>query len=269
MFRLLARRAASAVRLIFAFQCVSSRKYASSGSSIAIVSGAFARRARRASRSRNSSDVTVVARTTSRPTNAPRTATAAGVTPGIRSAWPSVSGRTCDRRWTTSRDRPGRGRRESRAGSAGARPSAHARSRSPGAAGIPRTSRRSRRWRRRTQRPPASSSNRWQPRLRRADPPGALRADAAAGWPATRSPVGDRTMRRVERPRDSARTGRCRAENRSHRSSSTRPASRPRGVSRRSALSMRSSSRCSARDVNMRYGSRQPLVMRSSTRMPM
>ena len=31
------------------------------------------------------------------------------------------------------------------------------------------------------------------------------------------------------------------------------------GVSRRSALSMRSSRRCSARDVNMRYGSRQPL----------
>ena len=31
----------------------------------------------------------------SRPTNAPRTATAAGVTPGIRSAWPRVSGRTC------------------------------------------------------------------------------------------------------------------------------------------------------------------------------
>jgi hypothetical protein len=42
--RLVRRRSSgSAVRLIFAFHCVSSRKYASSGSSIAIVSGAFAR----------------------------------------------------------------------------------------------------------------------------------------------------------------------------------------------------------------------------------
>ena len=39
------------------------------------------------------------------------------------------------------------------------------------------------------------------------------------------------------------------------------PDSRPRAVSRRSALSMRSSSRCSARDVNIRYGSRQPRVV--------
>ena len=44
---------------------------------------------------------------------------------------------------------------------------------------------------------------------------------------------------------------------------------RPRGVRRRSALSMRSSSRCSARDVNIRYGSRQPFVVRSSIRIPM
>src|SRR5258705_8734503 len=42
-----------------------------------------------------------------RPRKTPRTATAAGVMPGIREAWPSVSGRTCDRRWTASRDRPG------------------------------------------------------------------------------------------------------------------------------------------------------------------
>ena len=57
--------------------------------------------------------------------------------------------------------------------------------------------------------------------------------------------------------------------NRSHRSSSTSPASRPSAVRRRSALSMRSSSRCSARDVNMRYGSRHPRVVRSSTSVPM
>ena len=44
---------------------------------------------------------------------------------------------------------------------------------------------------------------------------------------------------------------------------------RPRGVSRRSALSIRSSRRCSARDVNIRYGSRHPRVTRSSTRTPM
>ena len=44
--------------------------------------------------------------------------------------------------------------------------------------------------------------------------------------------------------------------------------SRPFGVKRRSALSVRKSSRYSARDVNMRYGSRQPFVTRSSTMMP-
>src|SRR5664279_2750735 len=42
-----------------------------------------------------------------RPTNAPRTAMAAGVMPGILNAWPSVSGLTCVKRCTTSRDRPG------------------------------------------------------------------------------------------------------------------------------------------------------------------
>ena len=36
-----------------------------------------------------------------------RTATAAGVTPGIRDAWPSVAGRTCDSRSTISRESPG------------------------------------------------------------------------------------------------------------------------------------------------------------------
>ena len=83
----------------------------------------------------------------------------------------------------------------------------------------------------------------------------------------TRSPDGVANQRRSSVFR--FRSNRARAPERSHRSSSTRPASRPRGVSRRSALSIRSRSRCSARDVNIRYGSRHPLVIRSSTRMPM
>src|SRR5918995_390081 len=41
------------------------------------------------------------------------------------------------------------------------------------------------------------------------------------------------------------------------RSSFTTPSSRPMGVRRRSALSSRNSRRCSARLVNMRYGSRR------------
>ena len=60
-----------------------------------------------------------------------------------------------------------------------------------------------------------------------------------------------------------------RDSNRSHSARLTRPISRPRGVSRKSALSILNSSRCSALEVNMRYGSRQPLVIRSSTIMPM
>ena len=72
--------------------------------------------------------------------SAPRTATAAGVTPGIRSAWPSVSGRTCDSRWTTSREGRERGRTENPSGFGAARPSARARSRSPAAEDSPRTS---------------------------------------------------------------------------------------------------------------------------------
>ena len=41
------------------------------------------------------------------------------------------------------------------------------------------------------------------------------------------------------------------------------------GVRRRSALSIRSSSRLLAREVNMLYGSRHPLVVRSSIKIPM
>lgn len=51
----------------------------------------------------------------------------------------------------------------------------------------------------------------------------------------------------------------------SHLPSSTSPARLPGSVRRRSALSMRRRSRCSARDVNIRYGSRQHFVIRSST----
>jgi hypothetical protein len=54
----------------------------------------------------------------------------------------------------------------------------------------------------------------------------------------------------------------------SQRSSVTKPTRRPTGVNRASALSMRKCSRNSARDVNMRYGSSAPLVMRSSIKNP-
>src|SRR5439155_607740 len=49
----------------------------------------------------------------------------------------------------------------------------------------------------------------------------------------------------------------------------TRPARRPSGVRRRSALSCRSKRRYSARLVNKRYGSSTPRVTRSSRRTPM
>ena len=52
------------------------------------------------------------------------------------------------------------------------------------------------------------------------------------------------------------------------RLSQTKPVSRPRWVSLKSALSILSNRRCSARDVNIRYGSRQPVVVKSSTRTP-
>ena len=48
----------------------------------------------------------------------------------------------------------------------------------------------------------------------------------------------------------------------------TTPNARPASVSRRSALSSRNCSRYSARDVNIRYGSETPRVMRSSTSTP-
>ena len=101
-----------------------------------------------------------------------------------------------------------------------------------------------------------------------AGPPAAPPAAAATGSPGPDPRAGVRINVRPASARLRSNRAR-RAWNRSHRSSSTRPTSRPRGVSRRSALSMRSSSRCSARDVNIRYGSRQPFVIRSSTRMPM
>src|SRR4030095_10289023 len=58
------------------------------------------------------------------------------------------------------------------------------------------------------------------------------------------------------------------ASNRAHRSSVIRPAERPIGVRRKSALSTRSSSRCSARAVNIRYGSAAPPGTRWAHRMP-
>ena len=188
--------------------------------------------------------------------------------PGMRDAWPSVSGRTCDSRWTTSRDRPGTRQTESRPGS-GAAPAAACRSARDASCfeialvldvvleardvELARGRRRGRARRRR--RRPASASRtsgcRSSCARRQRDRPA---ASAPASGPARRR---------------SARIASRRASNAAHRASSTRPISRPRGVSRRSALSMRSSSRCSAREVNIRYGSRQPRVTRSSTRMPM
>jgi hypothetical protein len=55
--------------LILAFHWVSSWKYASSGSSMPSEIGAFARRVRRARRSRNSSDVTFGSPTSARRTH--------------------------------------------------------------------------------------------------------------------------------------------------------------------------------------------------------
>ena len=52
------------------------------------------------------------------------------------------------------------------------------------------------------------------------------------------------------------------------RAGSTSPSSPASGVSRRSALSARNNSRCSARDVNIRYGSWISLVTRSSISTP-
>ena len=85
----------------------------------------------------------------------------------------------------------------------------------------------------------------------------------------TRSPPSSRMSRPVAARQDSIRiagdvpriapTGRRPRDPRRGRSASAA----------RSALSIRSSSRCSARDVNIRYGSRHPRVTRSSTRMPM
>ena len=61
-----------------------------------------------------------------------------------------------------------------------------------------------------------------------------------------------------------------RARKLSHRTRQPSPTSRPRlGVRRRSALSTRNNSRYSAREVNIRYGSKQPCVIRSSTIIPM
>ncbi len=54
----------------------------------------------------------------------------------------------------------------------------------------------------------------------------------------------------------------------SNRSSFIRPNSCPIGLKRISALSWRNNKRCSARDVNIRYGSSVPLVTKSSINTP-
>src|SRR5271154_6811849 len=59
------------------------------------------------------------------------------------------------------------------------------------------------------------------------------------------------------------------SEKECHRRSPTTPAARPLAVRRESALSARQLMRYSLREVNMRYGSLTPFVIRSSIRMPM
>ena len=66
-----------------------------------------------------------------------------------------------------------------------------------------------------------------------------------------------------------AATDAARSVNDSQAASSTSPTARPAGVSRVSALSWRSSTRCSAREVIMRYGSSTPLLTKSSISTPM
>ena len=61
---------------------------------------------------------------------------------------------------------------------------------------------------------------------------------------------------------------RCLRVNTSQRSSVTRPARLPIGVNRLSALSILRCSRNSAREVNIRYGSSAPFVIRSSIKIP-
>mmetsp|Transcript_31884 Transcript_31884/g.81635 ORF Transcript_31884/g.81635 Transcript_31884/m.81635 type:complete len:204 (+) Transcript_31884:390-1001(+) len=77
------------------------------------------------------------------------------------------------------------------------------------------------------------------------------------------------TLTRTEASRSfSPEMAACLSWKSAHRRSSISPSSRPIGVSRASALSDRSSSRYSLREVSMRYGSRRSLVMRSSIRVP-
>src|SRR5688572_1532396 len=184
----------------------------------------------------------------SRPRNAPKTATAAGVIPGIRDAWPSVSGRTCDRRWIASRDSPGTRVNGNPAGMRFrscrlARATRDASCfRYPSYLIAVSTLARSR-WRQ-----SAAMSRETSPRSTRSQSltPGCFRTSAAA-----REPLAVRIC--VKRRRAALRSNRSRRdENLSHRSSLISPSSRPNGVSRRSALSIRRRSRCSARDVNMR-----------------
>ena len=103
-------------------------------------SSTLALRARRRRRSRNSRELT-----RSPPTAVGEgwpsvaqvrrdTATAAGSTPGMRSAWPRVSGRVWVKRWTSSRESPGSPRTSSPAGIRASHPAGSV---SPPAAGAP------------------------------------------------------------------------------------------------------------------------------------
>ena len=183
-------------------------------------------------------------------------ATAAGVTPGIRAAWPSVAGRTRSSFSRISRESPGMLVK-------------------PNSAGICRRS---------------AVLQALDLALllrdvavvldlgldgRRARRAPAPRPDTRA--PTRRSPamrVSGRfshcavSVRRQAPPADAPSAGCFASNSRPALVASPGPARRPMGVSRSSALSMRRCRRNSAREVNMRYGSSAPLVIRSSIRIP-
>ena len=179
----------------------------------------------------------------------------AGVTPGIRAAWPNVPGRTRSSLSWISRDRPGNpAKLEMRAESAAApRPSG-----APSAAPAARCSRCT--W---SPSPPSPASPRTgsSPRTSRTHARNLLNRRLRPLQPLAvtvcfqrrRQPLLLRLLAREHLPtliRHQARPA-C-----------------PIGVNRSSALSIRRCSRNSAREVNMRYGSSAPLVIRSSIRIP-
>ena len=121
----------------------------------------------------------------------------------------------------------------------------------------------------------------WRRRSLAGRPPAAT--PAKLGQPAPRSPPRSTSGRRSSLASDSPLRSGCvsrscadpgdlrllRLQAAASAAASTRPSRWPSGVSRRSALSGRSSRRYSARLVNMRYGSSTPRVTRSSIITPM